>query len=60
MEVPEEELETYAKQMLTNEDEKRKMLDRKYEEKILGYLKETMKLEPKEVTSAEFSELFKN
>lgn len=60
MEVPEEQLETYAKQMLTNEDERRKMLDRKYEEKILGYLKETIKLESKEVTSAEFSELFKN
>jgi len=58
--IPDEQLETYAKQMLGNEDERRKMLDRKYEEKILEYLKETMKLESQEITSAEFSNLFKN
>lgn len=58
--LPDEQLETYAKQMLANEDERRKMVDRKYEEKILDYLKETIKVEPKEVTSAEFNDLFKN
>jgi len=60
MSIPDEQLETYARQTLKSEDERRKMLDRKYEEKIIGYLKETMKLESKEVTSAEFNDLFKN
>ena len=58
--LPDEQLETYAKQMLTNEDERRKMVDRKYEEKILEYIKETVKVDSKEVTSAEFNDLFKN
>ena len=58
--LPDEQLETYAKQMLSNEDERRKMVDRKYEEKIVDYLKETVKVESKEVTTAEFNDLFKN
>ncbi len=60
MNIPDEQLETYAKQSLENEDERRKMIDRKYEEKIIEYLKETVKIEPKEVTTEEFNDLFKN
>lgn len=60
MNLPDEQLEAYAIQTLKNEDERRKMLDRKYEEKIIEYLKETIKLESKEVTSVEFNDLFKN
>ena len=60
MDIPDEQLETYAKQSLEKEDERRKIVDRKYEDKILSYLKETMKIEPKEVTSDEFNDLFKN
>ena len=60
MNLPDEQLEAYAIQTLKNEDERRKMLDRKYEEKIIEYLKETIKLESKEVTAIEFNDLFKN
>ncbi len=56
--IPDEQLETYAKQMLGNEDERRKMVDRVFDEKITGYLKETLKLDDKEVTTEEFNELF--
>ncbi len=56
--VPDEQLETYAKQMLGNEDERRKMVDKVFDDKITGYLKETIKLDDKEVTAAEFNELF--
>jgi trigger factor len=59
MEIPDEQLEAYAKQTLTNEDERRKMVDRIFEQKILEYLKETTKIEPKEVSMKEFEELFK-
>jgi len=59
MHLPDEQLEAYAKQMLTNKDESTKMMDRAYEKKILAYVKETVKLESKEVTIKEFEELFK-
>ena len=35
------------------------MYERKLEDKIVAYLKETIKLETKEVTTDEFNELFK-
>lgn len=57
--VPDEQLETYAKQMLGNEDERRKMVDQKFDEKIQVYLKETIKLDEKAVTTEEFNALFK-
>lgn len=57
--IPDEQLETYAKQILANEDERRKLVDRKYDDKIIEYLKETVKVDPKEVTPTEFNELFK-
>ena len=60
MDIPAEQLETYAKQQLENKEEKRKIVDRKYEDKILTYLKEAMKIESKEITSTEFNDLFKN
>ncbi len=58
--IPDEQLETYAKQTLENKDEQRKIIDRLIEAKILDYLKNTIKIEPKEVTSEEFNDLFKN
>jgi len=58
--IPDEQLETYAKQTLENKDEQRKIIDRLNEAKILDYLKNTIKIEPKEVTSEEFNDLFKN
>ncbi|PKP09154.1 MAG: trigger factor [Bacteroidetes bacterium HGW-Bacteroidetes-4] len=59
MHIPDEQLEAYAKQTLTNEDERRKMVDRIFEQKIVEYLKETIKVENKEVSMKEFEELFK-
>jgi trigger factor len=58
--IPDEQLETYAKQTLENKDEQRKIIDRLNELKILDYLKNTVKIETKEVTSEEFNDLFKN
>jgi len=60
MNVPDEQLEGYARQMLTNDDERRKMTDRKHEEKILAFVKEVVKLDTKEVTTEEFNNLFTN
>jgi len=57
--IPDEQLEAYAKQMLSNEEEARRMAERKMEEKILEVLKETIKLDDKEVSTEEFGNLFK-
>jgi trigger factor len=56
---PEDQLESFAKRTLAKEDERRNMYERKLEEKVVAYLKESMKLETKEVTAEEFNELFK-
>ncbi len=56
--LPDEQLETYAKQILTNDDERRKMWDMKADEKVAAFLKENVKLEEKEVTPEEFNQLF--
>ncbi|MFO8235711.1 MAG: trigger factor [Bacteroidales bacterium] len=54
MNFPEEQLEQYAKQLLSNEEQKRKIHDQKYEEKVIEHIKENIKLNEKEVTLEEF------
>jgi len=58
MEVPEEYLTNYAKQMLENKDEARKIWDRKLDDKVAEYLKNTIKVEEKEVSTEEFNKMF--
>lgn len=54
MHFPDEQLEQYAKQLLQKEEERRKLYDHKFEDKIIEFLKENIKLEEKEVTFEEF------
>jgi trigger factor len=58
MNVPEEHLENYAQQILQNQDERRKIFDRKADDKIVTFLKATVKIEEKEVTTEEFNKFF--
>ncbi len=58
MEVPEEYLTNYAKQMLENKDEARKIWDRKLDDKVIEYLKDTIKVEETEVSTEEFNKMF--
>ena len=58
MEVPEEYLTNYAKQMLENKDEARKIWDRKVDDKVVDYIKNTIKVEDKEVSTEEFNKMF--
>ncbi len=53
-EVPTQELESYAKTVLSKEEEKQKMYNELYSDKILDLVSEKCKLEPKEVTYDEF------
>ena len=53
-EVPTQELESYAKTVLSKEEEKQKMYNELYSDKILDLVSEKCKLEPKKVTYDEF------
>ena len=57
--LPDEQLTEFAKQSLSKEEERQHLHDRKLDEKIAAWLKETVKVESKEVTTQEFNELFK-
>lgn len=56
-EVPAEELEKYAKTVLSKEEERQKMYNELYSDKILDLVSEKCKLESKEVTYDEFVKL---
>jgi len=58
MDVPEEYLNNYAQQMMQNQDEQRKIYERKIDEKVVEYLKATVKIEEKELTTEEFNKMF--
>jgi len=51
-------IENYAKEMLNKAEEKRKITDRLFEDKIIVYIKETLKIDKKEVSVDDFNKLF--
>ncbi|MCF6242984.1 MAG: trigger factor [Bacteroidales bacterium] len=56
-----EQLEQYATDMfLKKEDEVRRLYDQKYLEKVIDVIKESVKLDEKEITNEEFSKLFED
>lgn len=56
--IPDEHLEGFAKQIMTNEKERKGIEEKAVEMKIINYVKEAIKLEDKEVTVEEFNKLF--
>jgi trigger factor len=55
---PKEQMEQYAAEMfLKKEDEVRKLYDKKYEDKVVQIIKESVKLDNKEVTTEEFNKM---
>ena len=56
--VPDEYLENYAKEMMSKPEEARKFYEQKGEEKLISYIKSTVKLEEKEVSSEKFRKLY--
>jgi len=55
--LPDEQIENYAQEILKKDEDRRKLHERKYEEKVVEHIKEKVKLEEKEVTSDEFQQL---
>ena len=56
--VPDEYLENYAKEMMSKPEEARKFYEQKGEEKLISYIKSTVKLDEKEVSSEKFRKLY--
>lgn len=56
---PKEQLEQYAtEQFLKKEDEVRRLYDKKFEDKVVQYVKGSIKLDEKEISKEDFSKLF--
>ena len=55
--LPDEQLEQYAPELLKKEEDRRKFYERKYEEKAVDFIKEQITLEEKEITSEEFQKM---
>ena len=55
--VPDEHIDNYAKDMLSNEEQARQIYDGAMHEKLIGFIKETVKPEEKEISREEFNGL---
>ncbi|KPK88096.1 MAG: hypothetical protein AMS27_00680 [Bacteroides sp. SM23_62_1] len=55
--VPEDQLTNYANGLLSNEDEKKRIYDRLYEEKVFDHIRELVKTDKKKITLEKFNKL---
>lgn len=56
--VPDEQLQMYAVNMLKKEADVRRLIDRVMEEKVIAYIKENAGVEVKEISNEDFAKLF--
>ncbi|MQY78879.1 MAG: trigger factor [Bacteroidetes bacterium] len=56
--ISDEQLENYARELLKKEEENKRIYEKKYEEKVIEFIKELVKIDLKEVTTDEFNKLF--
>ncbi|MEA1875553.1 MAG: trigger factor, partial [Bacteroidota bacterium] len=57
--APEDQLIQFSQNILTNEDEQRRIKERIVEDKVIRFVREAVKLDEKTVSIDEFKELFK-
>lgn len=60
MNIPEENLENYAGEMLKNEDEIRKATEKILDNKVIDYLRAAVRVDNKQITVEKFNKLFEN
>jgi len=58
MDIPDEYLDNFANEILSKKEEARRIAERKLEEKLLNFIKNTAKVEDKEVSVDKFRKLF--
>jgi trigger factor len=56
--IPDEHLTNYAKETLKKDEERRKFFEKKYEDKVIDFLKGAVTLTDKEITPEDFNKLF--
>lgn len=56
--IPEDYLDNYANELLTKKEEARRITERKLEEKLLNFIKNTARVDDKEVAVEKFKKLF--
>ena len=56
--LPQEYLTKYASDILQNKEERRRIVEKKFEDKIVAAAKELVKVEDKEVSAKDFDKLF--
>ena len=56
--IPEEQLKTYAENVLKNEEERKKIIERSYEDKVFEHVREHIKVDKKKITRDKFNKLF--
>jgi trigger factor len=54
---PDDQLTSYAGELLKKDEERRKLAERKFEEKIIDYIRTTAKVDHKEISSEKFNKL---
>ncbi len=56
--IPEEQLVNFASQILQNEQEARRLAERTFEDKVIGYIREEIKIDDKKVSIDDFNKMF--
>ena len=56
--IPDEHIENYTKEQLAKPEEARRLREQKFDEKIISFVKETVKLDKKNITMEKFRKLF--
>ncbi len=58
--LPNEQLEQYAQEILKKDNERRNLYEKKFEDKVVDFIKDSVKLDKKEVTTEEFQKLWED
>jgi len=56
--IPEDQLKTYSENVLKNEDERKKIVEKLFEDKVFEHVKEHIKVDKKKITREKFNKLF--
>lgn len=56
--LPDEQLATYAQEILKKDGERRNLYERKFEDKVVEFIKDSVKLDEKEISTEDFQKLW--
>lgn len=56
--IPADQLDHYAKELIGKEEERKKLADKLYEDKVVAYVRDAVKVEEKSISAEEFDKLF--